>query len=46
MKNYDKAKDDCTNGRLRDKLWTKIIANVTSNPLSVTSGATLTPSRL
>ena len=22
MKNYDKAKDDCTNGRLRDKLWT------------------------
>ncbi|HCI3504584.1 MULTISPECIES: ketopantoate reductase family protein [Pseudomonadota] len=27
--------------RLRDKLWTKIIANVTSNPLSVTSGATL-----
>lgn len=22
MKNYDKAKDDCTAGRLRDKLWT------------------------
>ena len=27
--------------RLRDKLWTKIIANLTSNPLSVTTGATL-----
>jgi 2-dehydropantoate 2-reductase len=27
--------------RLRDSLWTKIIANLTSNPLSVVSGATL-----
>lgn len=27
--------------RLRDKLWTKLIANLTSNPLSVVSGATL-----
>lgn len=27
--------------RLRDKLWTKIIANLTSNPLSVTAQATL-----
>jgi 2-dehydropantoate 2-reductase len=27
--------------RIRDKLWTKIIANLTSNPLSVVSGATL-----
>jgi 2-dehydropantoate 2-reductase len=27
--------------RIRDKLWTKLIANVTSNPLSVVSGATL-----
>jgi len=27
--------------RLRDKLWTKIIANLTSNPLSVTTQATL-----
>lgn len=27
--------------RIRDNLWTKIIANLTSNPLSVISGATL-----
>jgi len=27
--------------RLRDKLWTKLIANLTSNPLSVLTGATL-----
>lgn len=27
--------------RLRDPLWTKIIANLTSNPLSVVAGATL-----
>ena len=27
--------------RIRDPLWTKIIANLTSNPLSVISGATL-----
>lgn len=27
--------------RLRDKLWTKLIANLTSNPLSVVTGATL-----
>lgn len=27
--------------RLRDPLWTKVIANLTSNPLSVISGATL-----
>lgn len=27
--------------RIRDKLWTKIIANVSTNPLSVISGATL-----
>lgn len=27
--------------RIRDKLWTKLIANLTSNPLSVLSGATL-----
>jgi 2-dehydropantoate 2-reductase len=27
--------------RIRDTLWTKIIANLTSNPLSVVSGATL-----
>ena len=27
--------------RLRDKLWTKIIANLTSNPLSVTAQTTL-----
>jgi len=27
--------------RIRDALWTKIIANLTSNPLSVISGATL-----
>lgn len=27
--------------RIRDQLWTKIIANITSNPLSVITGATL-----
>jgi 2-dehydropantoate 2-reductase len=27
--------------RIRDNLWTKIIANITSNPLSVITGATL-----
>jgi 2-dehydropantoate 2-reductase len=27
--------------RIRDSLWTKIIANLTSNPLSVVTGATL-----
>lgn len=27
--------------RIRDKLWTKLIANLTSNPLSVLTGATL-----
>lgn len=27
--------------RIRDQLWTKIIANITSNPLSVVTGATL-----
>ncbi|MFC3608583.1 ketopantoate reductase family protein [Stutzerimonas tarimensis] len=27
--------------RIRDQLWTKIIANLTSNPLSVVTGATL-----
>ena len=27
--------------RIRDKLWTKIIANISTNPLSVVSGATL-----
>ncbi|WP_028311653.1 ketopantoate reductase family protein [Derxia gummosa] len=27
--------------RIRDKLWTKITANLTSNPLSVVTGATL-----
>ncbi|CAL94611.1 ketopantoate reductase family protein [Azoarcus olearius] len=27
--------------RIRDKLWTKIIANISTNPLSVISGATL-----
>lgn len=27
--------------RIRDPLWTKVIANLTSNPLSVISGATL-----
>ncbi|PWC39429.1 2-dehydropantoate 2-reductase [Azospirillum sp. TSO35-2] len=27
--------------RLRDPLWTKVIANLTSNPLSVVAGATL-----
>jgi 2-dehydropantoate 2-reductase len=27
--------------RIRDKLWTKLIANLTSNPLSVLNGATL-----
>lgn len=27
--------------RIRDKLWTKLVANVSSNPLSVTAGATL-----
>ncbi|MBA1274531.1 ketopantoate reductase family protein [Stutzerimonas azotifigens] len=27
--------------RIRDQLWTKIIANLTSNPLSVLTGATL-----
>jgi len=27
--------------RIRDKLWTKIIANVSTNPLSVVTGATL-----
>ncbi|MEH3085717.1 MAG: 2-dehydropantoate 2-reductase [Xylophilus ampelinus] len=27
--------------RIRDKLWTKIVANLTSNPLSVVTGATL-----
>ncbi|MCA6215955.1 2-dehydropantoate 2-reductase [Ideonella sp. B7] len=27
--------------RIRDKLWTKLIANLTSNPLSVVTGATL-----
>jgi 2-dehydropantoate 2-reductase len=27
--------------RLRDKLWTKLIANLTSNPLSVVTGTTL-----
>ena len=27
--------------QLRDKLWTKLIANLTSNPLSVVTGATL-----
>lgn len=27
--------------RIRDKLWTKIMANLTSNPLSVVTGATL-----
>jgi len=27
--------------QIRDKLWTKLIANLTSNPLSVVSGATL-----
>lgn len=27
--------------QLRDKLWTKLIANLTSNPLSVLTGATL-----
>lgn len=27
--------------RIRDNLWTKIIANLTSNPLSVVTGATL-----
>jgi 2-dehydropantoate 2-reductase len=27
--------------RIRDTLWTKIIANLTSNPMSVVSGATL-----
>jgi 2-dehydropantoate 2-reductase len=27
--------------RLRDKLWTKILANLSSNPLSVVTGATL-----
>ncbi|WCD83232.1 ketopantoate reductase family protein [Pseudomonas sp. TUM22785] len=27
--------------RIRDPLWTKVIANLTSNPLSVVSGATL-----
>ncbi|MDH1339308.1 ketopantoate reductase family protein [Ectopseudomonas oleovorans] len=27
--------------RIRDQLWTKIIANLTSNPLSVITGATL-----
>ncbi|MBS7661597.1 2-dehydropantoate 2-reductase [Pseudomonas lalucatii] len=28
-------------GRIRDPLWTKIIANLSSNPLSVVTGATL-----
>lgn len=28
-------------GRVRDPLWTKVIANLSSNPLSVVSGATL-----
>lgn len=27
--------------RIRDKLWTKLLANLTSNPLSVLTGATL-----
>ncbi|MDH1264794.1 2-dehydropantoate 2-reductase [Pseudomonas sp. GD03944] len=30
-----------TTERIRDQLWTKIIANLTSNPLSVVTGATL-----
>lgn len=28
-------------GRIRDPLWTKVIGNITSNPLSVLTGATL-----
>ena len=30
-----------TSERIRDALWTKVIANLTSNPLSVVSGGTL-----
>lgn len=33
--------DTTVSDRVRDPLWTKVIANLTSNPLSVVTGATL-----